>query len=160
MAIIEVLTHLKETQKYFFIHQAGLQDKKEVEQAYKSLNISSVVEVFFDDMATQYKQADLIICRAGATTVAEITSLGKCAIFIPYPFAADNHQAVNAKALANAGAAEMILEKDLCTKLLARRMEYYATHPDALSAMGQKAKRMGRPDAAKTIVDDCFRLIH
>lgn len=157
--VIESLTHLKDRGNYYFIHQTGLQDENEVNRAYRSMNVASVVKAFFMDMAEQYKQADLVICRAGATTVAEITSLGKGVIFIPYPFAADNHQAVNAKTLANAGAAEMILEKDLCTKLLTRRIEYYAAHPDALSAMAAKAKQMGRPEAAKAIVDDCYRLI-
>jgi len=159
MAIIESLTQLNDG-NYFFIHQTGLQDEHEVKHVYQSLNISSVVQAFFDDMVQQYKRADLVICRAGATTVAEITAMGKCAIFIPYPFAADNHQVVNAKALVNTGAAEMILQKDLCAKLLTRRIEYYASHPDALSLMAVKAKQMGRPEAAKTIVDDCLMLLN
>lgn len=160
MAVIESLTHLKDNGNFFFIHQTGVQDEREVKHAYQSLNISSVIQAFFDDMVQQYKQADLVICRSGATTVAEITAMGKSAIFVPYPFAADNHQAVNAKSLANIGAAEMILEKDLCTKLLTRRIEYYASHPDALSLMAAKAKQMGRPEAAKIIVDDCLRLLN
>lgn len=160
MAVIESLTHFKNIKNYSFIHQTGLQDEDEVKQAYLSLNISCVVQAFFDDMVQQYKQADLIICRAGATTIAEITALGKSVIFIPYPFAADNHQVVNAKTLANIGAAEMILQKDLCAKLITRRIEYYASHPDALSIMAAKAKEMGRPEAAKTIVDDCLKILN
>ncbi len=159
-AIIEALTHLKEKHHYFFIHQTGLQDESTVKNVYQSMGIPSEVKAFFDDMAQQYKRADLVICRAGATTIAEITAMGKSAIFIPYPFAADNHQASNAKALANAGASEMILQKDLCFKLLARRMEHYASHPDALSLMAAKAKQMGRPEAAKSIVDDCFTFLN
>ncbi|MCJ7772347.1 MAG: hypothetical protein MUP22_04335 [Desulfobacterales bacterium] len=159
-AVIGSLTNLKNKNRYFFIHQTGLQDETKIKDVYQSYGISFVAKAFFDDMIQQYQRADLVICRSGATTVAEITAMGKSAIFIPYPFAAANHQAVNAKALANAGAAEMILHKDMCFKLLARRIEYYASHPDALSLMAAKAKCLGRPEAARSIVDDCFRLLN
>lgn len=157
-AVIESLPYLKK--KYFFIHQTGQQDEVKVKSIYQSRKIPCDVRAFFDDMICQYQRADLVICRAGATTVAEITALGKSAIFIPYPFAADNHQAANAKALANAGAAEMILQRDMDVRLLARRIDYYASHPSALSIMAAKAEQLGRPKAAGTIVDDCFRLIN
>ena len=159
-AVIGSLANLKNINRYFFIHQTGLQDETKIKDFYKSYGISFIAKAFFDDMIQQYQRADLVICRSGATTVAEITAMGKSAIFIPYPFAADNHQAVNAKALANAGAAEMILQKDMCFKLLTRRIEYYASHPDALSLMAAKAKCLGRPEAARSIVDDCFRLLN
>lgn len=159
-AIVASLTNLKDKHKYFFIHQTGFQDETNVKDAYQSKGVPFVAKAFFDDMAQQYRRADLVICRSGATTIAEITATGKSAILIPYPFAADNHQAVNAKALANAGAAEMILQKDLCFKLLARRIEHYASHPKALSLMAARAKWFGRPEAARSIVDDCFNLIN
>jgi UDP-N-acetylglucosamine--N-acetylmuramyl-(pentapeptide) pyrophosphoryl-undecaprenol N-acetylglucosamine transferase len=159
-AITESLQHLKDIQSYFFIHQTGPQDEDIVKNAYHSSGCSCEVKAFYDDMARQYNRADLVICRAGATTVAEVTAMGKSAIFIPYPFAADNHQTINANALANMGAAEMIHEKDLCVKLLARRIEYYASHRDALKKMAEKAKQIGRPKAASTIVNDCFRLLN
>lgn len=159
-AMTESVLHLEDKQNYFFIHQTGFQDEDTVKNAYQSSGCSCDVKAFFDDMARQYKRADLVICRAGATTLAEVTAMGKSAIFIPYPFAADNHQTINAKSLANMGAAEMINQKDLCVKLLARRIEYYASHRDALNKMSEKAKQIGRPEAASTIVNDCFRLIH
>ncbi|MGD8883130.1 MAG: glycosyltransferase, partial [Desulfobacterales bacterium] len=86
-------------------------------------------------------------------------ALGKAVIFIPFPFAADDHQALNADTLAREGAAEMILEKDLNARALSRKIEYYASHPQALEAMSSKAKQLGHPDAAKAIVDDCYRLL-
>lgn len=159
-AVIESLPFLKDKNRYFFIHQTGYQDEERIKEGYRSMNISCRVQPFFNDMPRQYRAADLMICRAGATTVAEITGMGKSAIFIPYPYAADNHQAVNAKSLANAGAAEMILEKDLDVKLLARRIEHYASHPDDLLRMASKAGRMGKPDAAKLIMDDCLSLLN
>ena len=110
-------------------------------------------------MARQYQIADLIICRAGATTVAEIKATGKGVIFIPFPFAADNHQVLNARSLEKAGAAEMILEKDLSGKILAERINYYVQQPEALQLMALRSRALGRLDAAATIVDDCYELI-
>lgn len=159
MAVIEALKHIKEKDKFFFLHQTGAADEEKIKNAYMSHGISCTVKAFFDDMAQQYCRADLIICRAGATTVAEVSAIGKGALFVPYPFAADNHQALNALSLKKAGAAEMILQKDLNGKALAKRIRRYASNPNALEAMSSKIKELGRPDAAKAIVDDCYKLI-
>ena len=118
------------------------------------------MQSFFDDMASLYQKAELIICRAGATTVAEITAIGKAVIFIPFPYAADDHQTLNAASLTRKGAAEMILEKDLTAKLLGEKIEYYAFHPDALSKMARKAGESGNPNAARDIVDQCYALVN
>ncbi len=157
-AVLETLEHLKEKDKYSFVHQTGSADEQEVKTAYIKNGISCTVKSFFDDMAKQYHNADLVICRAGATTVAEVAVIGKGVIFIPYPFAADDHQVFNAGSLENAGAAEMILQKDITGRRLAERIEHYASNPGALKAMVSRAKSIGRPDAAEVIVDDCYRL--
>ena len=159
MAVLEALEYLDEKDKYFFVHQTGSADEQDVKKAYMKNGISCMVKPFFDDMARQYHNADLVVCRAGATTVAEVAVMGKAVIFIPYPFAADNHQVLNAGSLENAGAAEMILQKDLTGRRLAERIEHYASSPEALKAMASRAKSIGRPDAAEFIVDDCYRLI-
>lgn len=159
LAVMEAIEYIEEKDKFFFVHQTGAYDEKRVKDTYLRYGIACTVKSFFDDMARQYRKADLVICRAGATTVAEVTAIGKGVIFIPYPFAADNHQVLNARSLADSGAAEMILQRDLSGKLLARRMNYYASNPDALNRMASKARRLGRPDAAKVIVDDCYQLI-
>ncbi|HUV50728.1 MAG TPA: undecaprenyldiphospho-muramoylpentapeptide beta-N-acetylglucosaminyltransferase [Anaerolineae bacterium] len=158
-AVLEAFEYLKEKDKYFFVHQTGSADEQDVKRAYMKSGISCMVKSFFDDMATQYHNADLVVCRAGATTVAEVAVIGKGVIFIPYPFAADDHQVLNAGSLENAGAAEMILQKDLAGKKLAERIEYYASNPGALKAMASKAKSIGRSNAAEAIVDDCYKLI-
>jgi len=158
-AIMDAAEHLKKKDRFFFIHQTGSVDEEEVTNSYRRHGISHTVQPFFYDMENQYQRADLVICRAGATTVAEVAAMGKSVIFIPFPFAADNHQALNAQSLAHIGAAEMILQKDLDGKALAGRMEYYASNPEALRRMGAKAKEVGKPDAAKAIVDDCYRLM-
>jgi UDP-N-acetylglucosamine--N-acetylmuramyl-(pentapeptide) pyrophosphoryl-undecaprenol N-acetylglucosamine transferase len=143
----------------YFIHQTGAADEQMVGDAYRQNGIRGKVRSFFDDMAGQYRRADLVICRAGATTVAEITALGKAAIFIPFPHAADNHQQLNAAGLSNDGAAEVIVEEKLSGKILGEKINYYAGHPETLKDMASRAKRFGKPEAAKTIVDDCYRLV-
>ena len=160
MAIVDALKFLKEKDSFFFIHQTGAEDEEKVKNAYKKEGIAGTVKSFFNDMGQQYGNADLIICRAGATTVAELTAIGKGALLIPYPFAADNHQVLNAKTLSDAGAAEVILQKELSGRSLARKIEHYASNHRALNNMALKAKKLGRPDAAKAIVDDCYRLMN
>lgn len=157
--VIEALSHLTNKERLYFVHQTGTADEQMVKEAYRRLDIPATVQAFFRQMAPRYKQADLIICRAGATTVAEVTALGKAVIFIPFPFAADDHQALNADTLTREGAAETILEKDLNAMALSQKIEYYASHPQALKAMSSKAKQLGHPDAAQAIVDDCYRLL-
>ena len=141
------------------VHQTGAQDEETVRAAYEEQSISAEVRAFFDDMPQRYRMADLIVCRAGATTVAEISAVGKPAVFIPFPHAADNHQELNARTLAEAGAAEIILEKDLDGGSLADRIRWLAGHPEALASMAVRARRLGRPGAASDIVGDCYELL-
>jgi UDP-N-acetylglucosamine--N-acetylmuramyl-(pentapeptide) pyrophosphoryl-undecaprenol N-acetylglucosamine transferase len=157
--LVEALGHLTQKDGLYFIHQTGAADEKMVAEAYRRQNVAARVQAFFRHMGPLYKQADLIICRAGATTVAEVTAMGKAVIFIPFPFAADDHQTLNAATLADRGAAELIHEKELRADALAQKIEYYAAHPQALEAMAATAGRLGHPDAAKHIVDDCYRLL-
>jgi len=158
-AVINALEHFKEKENYYFIHQTGKQDEVKVKKAYEDQAILCRVKPFFDDMPKQYQSANLIICRAGATTVAELAAVGKGVIFIPFPFAADNHQVLNARTFTEVGAAEMILQKDLTGRVLAERIEYYSSNKKALELMATNSKKLGRPDAAKVIVKDCYRLL-
>jgi UDP-N-acetylglucosamine--N-acetylmuramyl-(pentapeptide) pyrophosphoryl-undecaprenol N-acetylglucosamine transferase len=141
------------------IHQTGRDQVDSVRSRYDDLGAMARVEEFFVDMASQYAAADLVICRAGATTVAEVTAMGKPAVFIPYPFAADDHQRLNAQSMVDQGAAEMILERELTGKVLAERISHYEKDREALAAMAQKAKAFGKPDAARRIVEDCYELL-
>jgi UDP-N-acetylglucosamine--N-acetylmuramyl-(pentapeptide) pyrophosphoryl-undecaprenol N-acetylglucosamine transferase len=159
-AVIEALEHLEDKEHLHFVHQTGDADEQPVEEAYRRSNIQCTVQSFFDNMAELYSRADLLICRAGATTVAEITALGKAVIFIPFPYAADNHQVLNAGTLAEDGAAEMIIEKDLNGNVLSEKINNYAAHPAELKNISARAKQLGKPDAAKSIVDDCYRLLN
>jgi UDP-N-acetylglucosamine--N-acetylmuramyl-(pentapeptide) pyrophosphoryl-undecaprenol N-acetylglucosamine transferase len=159
MALLEALLYLENRKNIFFVHQTGTQDETQVKQRYDEYGIENDTRAFFKDMALQYQNADLIICRAGATTVAEIKAVGKGVIFIPFPFAADNHQVLNARSLEKAGAAEMILEKNLSGKALAERIDFYVKRPEALQQMASRSRDLGRVDAAAMIVDDCYELV-
>ncbi len=157
--VTEALNLLHRKEDLYFIHQTGTTDEDMVRDAYSQLGVPSMVQAFFDNMSEHYQAADLIICRAGATTVAEITVLGKASLFIPFPYAADDHQALNAGSLTKSGAAEMILEKDLTAEVLAEKIDYFVKHPEALAEMAQKARSFGNPNAAADIVDHCYRLV-
>jgi UDP-N-acetylglucosamine--N-acetylmuramyl-(pentapeptide) pyrophosphoryl-undecaprenol N-acetylglucosamine transferase len=159
LTMVEALNHLHHIDDLYVYHQTGAADEKMVQDAYVRHDVASTVQSFFDDMVPLYQSADLIICRAGATTVAEITAIGKAAIFIPFPYAADDHQTLNAASLTRKGAAETILEKDLTAKMLGEKIEYYAFHPDALGEMARKAGESGNPNAARDIVDHCYQLL-
>lgn len=159
MAVVDALPHLKDANSFEFIHQTGEADAEPVKKAYAEHQIAVTASAFFDDMAPQYQKADMVICRAGATTIAELTIMGKGVIFIPYPFAADDHQALNAAGLVSQNAAEMIRERDLSGQMLAEKIQSYAASPEKLSAMAANARQLGRPHAARMIVDDMYRLI-
>ena len=158
-AVIDTVKYLSSKERISIVHQTGSADEARVAEAYTAQGIDSTVRSFFDDMDQRYQQADLIICRAGATTVAEVTAIGKGLIFIPFPQAADNHQVLNARALEAEGAAEVIEQKDLTPELLASRIDWYAENRAKLDRMAQNAKRFGKPDAAREIVDDMYKLI-
>jgi UDP-N-acetylglucosamine--N-acetylmuramyl-(pentapeptide) pyrophosphoryl-undecaprenol N-acetylglucosamine transferase len=159
MAVIEALGHLKDKDQLHFVHQTGDADEQQVNEAYRRNHIRCTVQSFFNNMTELYSRADLLICRAGATTVAEITALGKAVIFIPFPYAADDHQVLNAGSLSDHGAAEMIIEKDLNGQILSERIAFYTANEEVLNDMAARARRFGKPDAAKNIVDDCYRLL-
>ena len=158
-----VLSALKEIKDRgflpFAIHQTGTQDLEEVRATYHSLRIEAEVTSFIDNMALAYAKADLVICRAGATTIAELTALGKPSILVPYPYATHKHQDINARALANYGGAESIQEKDLTGRILAEKITKYMENPDMLTQMSSFALKAGRPLAREAIAKELMELI-
>lgn len=159
LAVTDGLKHLAHPERIRFVHQTGIDGYAHVADAYARAGIDAEVKAFFHDMASRYGQADLVVCRAGATTVAELTAMGKPALLIPYPYAADNHQAHNARVLVDRGAAQMVLEENLSGLDLARRIERLAADSELLAAMASRSRTLGRPDAAQAVVDDCYQLI-
>lgn len=133
------------------VHQSGAREVLQVQQCYQGYGITATVLPFIDDMAAAYRRADVVVCRAGATSVAELTLCGKAAILVPFARAADNHQEANARALAQAGAAIMLRESELTPAKLADCLIDLLRDTTRRAAMEQTASRLGRPDAARQI---------
>ena len=110
-------------------------------------------------MSSAYAGADLVVCRAGATALAELTVCRKPSILVPFPFAADNHQLQNARSLVDAGASVLIEERDLTGELLAREIRAILASPERREKMARAAGRLGSPAAAKEIADVCTELV-
>ncbi|MGB4547908.1 MAG: glycosyltransferase, partial [Syntrophales bacterium] len=140
------------------IHQTGSADFETVRQAYGDLGVEADVRPFIQDMPRVFRSADLLVCRAGATSIAEITASGKAAILIPFPYAVHDHQTKNAEVLARAGAAVLAVEKDLTAEVLARMIEDLLNDPRRLREMSEKSRALGNVRAASDIVDECLRL--
>ena len=154
------LAHLGEAAAGFRVtHQTGRADEESVREGYASLPCEAEVLPFIDRMDRAYAAADLVICRAGASTLSELTVFGKPSVLVPYLYAANDHQRLNALALKEAGAAEMIAEPELTPAGLAGTIR--ALHGDAArrAAMGRAAAALGRGDAAERIVDECHALV-
>lgn len=159
-AMIEGLDHLNEFKDFLkIIHQTGKGDEEWVREEYKRKGFWAEVQSFIYDIVRKYKEADLVICRAGATTISELTAAGKPAILIPFPYAANNHQEINAKRLKVAGAAEMILEKDLSGEVLSKKILDLMKQRERLTDMGKRSREMGVTDAAERIIDVCYSII-
>lgn len=141
------------------IHQTGPDDVKMVEASYRENGIEATVSPFFRDMAKIYEEADLLVSRAGATTLAELAVLGKPAILIPYPYAADQHQEKNAEYYVQGGGALMFVEKELTVERLGESLAQLLTDRQALETMGAAMRSSGFPDAAEHIVDVCMNLL-
>ena len=159
-SVIDMLPQIRNMKiKVHILHQTGLQQMEEVQKAYEQFGIPAVVKDFIVDMAGAYEDADLIICRAGATSLAEITAAGKAAVLIPYPWAANDHQLKNAQALAAEEAAVVIPEKALSGANLFGVIKNLLQDENKLRRMEENSLRMSRIDAAATIVDSCIQLI-
>ena len=141
-----------------FLHATGERDREAVAAAYAAAGIRAVVLPFIEAMGAAYAAADLVICRAGATTVAELAALGKPAILVPFPHAAGDHQRHNAAALAAGGGAVLVLEQDLTSAGLADRIRELVQDPVRLGRMARCAAAAGRPDAAERLADLLFEV--
>jgi UDP-N-acetylglucosamine--N-acetylmuramyl-(pentapeptide) pyrophosphoryl-undecaprenol N-acetylglucosamine transferase len=159
-AMIEALDLLQEIKSSLRIfHQTGKDDLDRVSKGYAEKGFEAQVRPFFEAMATYYQTADLVICRAGASTVAELAVCGKAGILIPYPYAAHDHQVINAKKLVDAGGAKMIRNEELNGPALARVILHLYRHPEERIAMEKAMASLGRPRAAQEIVDHCYALL-
>ncbi|MBI1921213.1 MAG: undecaprenyldiphospho-muramoylpentapeptide beta-N-acetylglucosaminyltransferase [Geobacter sp.] len=157
-ALIAALPHLAEAKEQLrVLHQTGENDLNEVRAAYAAAGYNAEAKAFIDDMAVAYRWADLVICRAGATTISEVTACGKPCIFIPYPYAADDHQRRNAEALLGKGAGLMLMDRELSGERLAGMVKDLMRDHRRLESIGEAARSLARLDAAKVIVDEMIR---
>jgi len=160
LRMIEAAGHLGELEgKLRVVHQSGAADEEIVRRGYTEIGFDAEVVPFIEDMSAAYRRADLVIARAGATTIAEIQVVKKASLLIPYPYAADNHQELNAKAMVDAGASIMLVERELDGPRLAQEIRRLYADRDRLLEMERAASRVGRPEAAREIVDACAELV-
>lgn len=153
-AVYKSLEHLEEFKdRIQFLHQTGDTDFDVMKEIYNKWGFKGTVMPFAYEMADAYAVADLIISRAGATTLAELTACGKAAILVPYPYAAANHQEVNAGKLWDIGAAHVILDKDLNGRSLSEMIIHMLEDPDALAEMGRISKSIGSREATDKVIE-------
>jgi UDP-N-acetylglucosamine--N-acetylmuramyl-(pentapeptide) pyrophosphoryl-undecaprenol N-acetylglucosamine transferase len=159
-AVMDMLPQLQGMKdKVRIMHQTGARQMEEMKKAYEKFCIQAEVKSFIVDMADAYADADLIICRAGATSLAEITAAGKAAVLIPYPWAANDHQLKNAQALESEAAAAVISDRELSGAKLFGVVESLLQDEKKLQKMEENSLRISKIDAAATIVDACVKLV-
>lgn len=161
--MVEALPALASLKATFRIkHQTGPADFEKVKKAYSDAgwNEQADVRSYIDNMTAVFAAADLVICRAGATTTAELIAAGKASIMIPFPFAADDHQRKNAEALEAAGASRMILQKDLSGERLAKEIEVLMNAPEEVNRMEEASRKLAHGDAAISVVNLIEDLSH
>lgn len=157
---VSALSHLNRAGRFpHVIHQTGESDRERVQEAYEKRGLRGEVAGFIQDMAGAYGRADLVVSRAGASTVFELAATGRPSILIPYPHAANQHQEVNAMALVRAGAAEILRQDDLTGEGLAELLKRYMDRPELLTSMGEKARGIARIRAAEEIVDRLTEMV-
>jgi UDP-N-acetylglucosamine--N-acetylmuramyl-(pentapeptide) pyrophosphoryl-undecaprenol N-acetylglucosamine transferase len=158
--VVEALALLKRGNRACrVIHQTGELDYERTAGLYREKGLEAEVMPFIQDMAALYREADLVVSRAGAGAVFEMAAMGKPSLLIPYPFAANRHQETNAQFLAGAGAAEMILQENLTGEVLAQRIAALMEDRAGLEKMGQAARRVSKPDAAQKIADLLLEMV-
>jgi UDP-N-acetylglucosamine--N-acetylmuramyl-(pentapeptide) pyrophosphoryl-undecaprenol N-acetylglucosamine transferase len=142
-----------ENKRLRIVHQSGERDYTAVRDAYARHGIDAEVAPFFENMAERFAQADLIVCRSGAVTVAEVAAAGRAALFIPFGAATDSHQLRNAQEMVRVGAGRLLPEAELSGARLSREILGLLDNPETLVEFGWRARQMARPNAARQIVD-------
>ncbi len=152
----QALALIPATERPEVTHQSGARHLAEVEANYQRAGVRVTAVAFIADMAAQYAGSDLIICRAGASTIAELAAAGVASVLVPFPHAVDDHQTHNARFLSERGAAVLIPQTELTPQKLAELLRGFTR--DALAAMALKARALGKPDATQAVATECMRL--
>ena len=141
-------------------HQTGADDYERVRRGYEKLEVQADVQPFLFDMPKELAKADLVICRAGASTLAELAAYGKVGILIPFPHATHNHQEMNARSMEESGAAKMLRQSDLSGQRLAEEIEQIMRDIPGLQAMARKSWESRKVHATEQMVSECLTLVH
>src|SRR6185436_14434309 len=136
------------------LHQAGVKHLEQLRDNYKNAGVQAETVAFVDEMDVAYAQADLVICRSGALTVAELAAAGIGSVLVPFPFAVDNHQTHNARFLCEAGAAVLVQQRELSPRKLADMLLAFTR--EKLLDMATRARALAKPDAAATVARICI----
>jgi UDP-N-acetylglucosamine--N-acetylmuramyl-(pentapeptide) pyrophosphoryl-undecaprenol N-acetylglucosamine transferase len=159
-ALVDALRYLRDLKDAIqFLHQTGLKDYETVRDAYRQEGFKGTITPFIYQMGEAYAVADIVVSRAGATTLAELTALGKPALLVPYPHAAGGHQEVNARKLLEIGAARMIPDRELSGETLANTIRELYTNESLRAEMQRNGTAVGRPEASARIADIAMSLI-
>jgi len=155
-AMSEMPVHLSPEmrRRIFVVHQTGRTDVEMVKDAYSAAEVQGNVTPFIEEMGDAYRSADLVICRAGALTISELTISRRGSVLIPFPHAVDNHQEFNARALVDAGAGEILLQKDISGPVLAETIERIGGDRRGLQEMALRAGTLAKPQAATEVCDE------
>ncbi len=156
--VLEILPRLDSIKSFQMLWATGPQHFDQIAANAASLRQVKIVS-YIDDMASAYALADFALCRAGATTIFELTNCGLPSILVPFPFATADHQTFNARALEQAGAARMLIEKELTAEALFKNINELATQAESRKQMAAAAKKLARPQAASEIVEVCLTYV-
>ncbi|MDH3639548.1 MAG: UDP-N-acetylglucosamine--N-acetylmuramyl-(pentapeptide) pyrophosphoryl-undecaprenol N-acetylglucosamine transferase, partial [Gammaproteobacteria bacterium] len=140
-------------------HQSGRGNAAPVEAAYRTAGVDARVTEFIEDMASAYEWTDLVVCRAGAMTVAEVSAAGVAALFVPFAQAVGDHQAANAQYLVERGAALMLREHELTAERLCATLEELRTDRRRIEHISHCARQLGRPNATSRVADICMEVL-
>ncbi len=155
-ALPKALAILGEQERPNVLHQTGKKHFEAAQKLYEQASVAADVRAFLDDMANQYASADVVICRAGALTVAELAAAGVASVLVPFPFAVDDHQTHNARFLSEKGAAVLLPQTELNAEKLAQLLR--GLNREKLLAMAQAARSLAKPDATQQVAQACIVL--
>jgi len=155
-AVPKALALLAPAERPSVVHQSGEKNLEFLKQAYAREHLQAELLAFIDDMARAYAESDLVICRAGAMTVAELSAAGAPSVLVPFPHAVDDHQTANARFLADAGAAILLPQRELSPQALSALLR--SLNRERLLEMAGKARALGKPGAARIVADRCAEL--
>lgn len=155
-ALPKALALMSEAERPNVLHQTGKKHLETVQKSYEQSGVNADIRAFLDDMANQYAHADVVICRAGALTIAELAAAGVASVLVPFPHAVDDHQTYNARFLSEQGAAVLLPQTELNAEKLAQLLREMTR--EKLLAMAQAARNLAKPDATQQVAQVCIAL--